>query len=103
MVVPYEHTGDITELSNEVMNDIGRTQQQTIRVLREMYAPHGFNCGMNLGAIAGAGVPGHIHLHIVPRWNGDLNFMPVIADVKVAIESLDDSYRKVRDAFQRIH
>jgi ATP adenylyltransferase len=67
--------------------------------LRGEYAPHGFNLGWNIGRVAGAGIEDHVHLHVVPRWNGDTNFMPVLADVKVLPEHLDESARRLRAAF----
>ncbi|MHB2154027.1 HIT family protein [Calditrichota bacterium GD2] len=102
MVVPYQHTGDYLELSEEVLLDMQRTIQKTIQVLYAVMHPHALNIGMNLGRIAGAGIDDHLHYHIVPRWDGDTNFMPVIADTKVVSESLEDTFQKMRNEFQKL-
>ena len=98
LVAPKRHVGDLTELDAEELLEIGRTTQQMIRLLRAAFHPDGFNVGVNLGTIAGAGIPGHCHVHIVPRWGGDTNFMPVLGDVRVISEGLDMTYRKLKEA-----
>ncbi len=100
MIVPNEHRADFATLSGDVARDIMHLIQRTQRVLNSLYKPHGFNVGANLGRVAGAGVPDHIHFHIVPRWSGDTNFMPVLADIKVASESLDSTYVELATAFR---
>ena len=99
MVAPTRHVGELTELTAEEIADAGRLQQRAVQALRDEMNPQGFNVGMNLGRVAGAGVPGHLHWHVVPRWNGDTNFMPVTGHTRVLPESLDDTYRKLRPRF----
>ena len=93
MVSPYTHVPSIEELDDPVLLDLMHLTQRSLGALREAYAPEGFNIGVNQGKIAGAGVEGHVHLHIVPRWGADTNFMPVIASTRVLPQSLEDSYR----------
>ena len=92
MVVPYRHLATFGALSIEELTEIGVLIQRAEAALMEAYQPHGFNIGVNLGKPAGAGVLDHLHVHIVPRWNGDTNFMPVLADVKVIAQALDALY-----------
>jgi ATP adenylyltransferase len=99
MIVPLKHGGDISTIESNVLTEMMATIQLATRVLQSVYNPHGFNIGANLGKVAGAGVPDHLHFHIVPRWNGDVNFMPVLSDIKVASESLDDTYNKIKQGF----
>lgn len=101
MVAPYRHIGDISLLSSEEMCDIMRLTQESCAILKKVYSPDGFNVGMNLGKIAGAGIADHIHMHIVPRWNGDTNFMPVIADTKVLPDALETCYKKLKEAIKQ--
>ena len=96
MVAPYQHVPDIEALNSDVLADIMATTQKCLAALREAMSPHGFNMGINQGAVAGAGITDHVHLHIVPRWNGDTNFMPVLADVKVMPQHLAKTYRNIR-------
>lgn len=88
VVAPYAHTGELGELGDAVALEIHRLGLDGIEALRALYAPAGFNLGWNLGRAAGAGVPDHVHLHVVPRWAGDTSFMPVLADTKVLPEHL---------------
>ncbi len=90
MVAPYRHCGDFGELSDDEALEIHRLAAVAVDVLRRTMAPQGFNLGWNLGRVAGAGVVDHVHEHVVPRWAGDTNFMPVLADVKVMPEHLAD-------------
>jgi ATP adenylyltransferase len=92
MVAPYEHIGAIQEIPAETTAEMMALAQSAIRRLEEVYSPHGFNVGFNQGRIAGAGVEHHIHMHVVPRWSGDNNFMPVIADTKVMPQTIEQSY-----------
>ncbi|MEM4725171.1 MAG: HIT domain-containing protein [Candidatus Hadarchaeum sp.] len=102
MVVPYAHVGDLVELDEETLADMMLLTKKGVQALREaMNNPHGFNVGMNLGRVAGAGIQDHVHIHIVPRWEGDTNFMPVLADVRIIPESLDDTYHKVLTALSK--
>jgi ATP adenylyltransferase len=99
LVAPFRHTGDLETLEEPELRDIDRLLQRSVTVLRDEMAPHGFNVGMNLGRVAGAGVPGHLHWHVVPRWNGDTNFMPVVGQTRVLPELLDETYRKLSPRF----
>lgn len=96
MVAPFRHTGKVEELEDEDLLETGRLLQRAVAALREVANPDGFNLGMNLGQVAGAGVPDHLHWHVVPRWSGDTNFMPVVADAKVIPEALEETYTKLR-------
>ena len=95
MVAPYRHEGEFGELTAEEALEIHRLAASGLGALAEAMRPQGFNIGWNLGRIAGAGVVDHVHLHVVPRWAGDTNFMPVLADVKVMPEALEDTRRKL--------
>jgi ATP adenylyltransferase len=99
MVTPYEHTGDLASLDADAAAELMALTQRSLRALAGAYGPHGYNLGVNLGRIAGAGFADHVHLHVVPRWSGDTNFMPVVGDTRVIPQSLEDSYAAVRDAF----
>src|SRR3954451_3009902 len=96
MVAPFRHVGDAEQLTDDELLDVGRLQQAALRALREEMSPHGFNVVMNLGRGAGAGIPDHVHWHLVPRWNGDTNFMPVVGETRGLPESLEATYRKLR-------
>ncbi len=99
MVAPFEHIGATEEIEATVTAEMMALAQQGIRILREVYQPEGFNLGINQGRVAGAGVEGHIHLHVVPRWAGDNNYMPVIADARVMPQSLEESYDALLGGF----
>ena len=99
MVAPYRHLGDFGELEDEEALEIHRLASQGMGALAQTFAPHGYNAGWNLGRIAGAGVVDHVHLHVVPRWAGDTNFMPVLADVKVIPEHLLETREKLAGAW----
>jgi ATP adenylyltransferase len=99
MVAPFRHVGDVEALTDDELMGAGRLQQAAVGALREEMSPHGYNVGMNLGRVAGAGIPDHVHWHVVPRWNGDTNFMPVVGETRVLPESLEDTYRKLRVRF----
>jgi ATP adenylyltransferase len=96
MVAPYRHVGEIEELTHEEFDEVWSWTRRSVAAHREASRPQGFNIGINLGEVAGAGVPGHFHLHVVPRWGGDTNFMPVVADTKVLPELLSETYAKLR-------
>jgi ATP adenylyltransferase len=89
----------LDELTDEELVEHYKLVRQSVLVLRQAFQPEGFNIGMNLGRVAGAGIDKHLHTHIVPRWGGDTNFMPVIADIKVVNEALGESYQKLRCGF----
>ncbi|MFC1945638.1 HIT domain-containing protein [Chloroflexota bacterium] len=97
MVAPYRHLAGVAELTDEERNEHFEMVTRCTNLLQAAVAPQGYNIGMNLGRVAGAGIEDHIHSHIVPRWNGDTNFMPVLADVRVMPQALADTYRKLRE------
>jgi ATP adenylyltransferase len=99
MVAPVRHVGDFAELDDEEALEVHRLAGRGMGALAQLYEPQGFNLGWNLGRIAGAGVVDHVHLHVVPRWAGDTNFMPVLADVKVIPEHLLETRRRLADAW----
>jgi ATP adenylyltransferase len=99
MVSPHRHTPSIENLDGGELLEFMTLTQRTLRAVRETYAPDGFNLGVNEGEIAGAGFAGHVHLHVVPRWAADNNFMPVTADTRVLPQSLQDSYSQLRERF----
>lgn len=100
MVIPYAHGGDYAALDEAILLDHARLKQRTIEALREALAPDAFNAGLNLGGgPSGGSIEDHVHTHVVPRWEGDTNFMPVVADTKVIVEALDDTYDRLRAAF----
>jgi len=96
MVITTRHVSSPEDLTDEESLDVIRLTRRSLGALRTAYRPDGFNLGMNLGRAAGAGVEGHLHFHIVPRWTGDTNFMPVVGDVKVMPESLDATFRRLK-------
>src|SRR5262245_21059739 len=99
MVAPHRHVGDYGALTDDEAVEIHRLACAGLEALRTVYGPHGYNLGWNLGRIAGAGIVEHVHLHVVPRWSGDTNFMPVLADVRVIPEALEESARRLREAW----
>jgi len=99
MVVPNRQTGSIQDLSAEELTEIMQTVQRSIRALDAIMGPQGYNFGANLGRVSGAGVDNHVHFHIVPRWNGDTNFMPVLADTKVISEDMHETLKKLQKFF----
>lgn len=101
LVLPLAHVGDLLELSPERYDDLHRAIRLGIRAIETVYQPSGYNVGLNNGSAAGAGIPDHLHYHIIPRWSGDLNFFPLIAETKVVIETIEDSYNKFSDYFKK--
>lgn len=101
LVAPRRHVGEFGELTDDEALGVHGLASQGIAALRSEYAPHGFNLGWNLGRTAGAGIVDHLHLHVVPRWNGDTSFMPVLGDVKVLPEHLLETARRLRAALAR--
>jgi len=99
MIVPYRHIASLEELAGEELHEHFDIVSRSIKVLRQEFSPEGFNLGMNMGKIAGAGIVDHIHTHVVPRWQGDTNFMSVISDVRVIPEALAETYQKLRGKF----
>ncbi len=100
MVVPFEHQATLEELDPATRAEMMELTARAMTVLRRIYNPQAFNMGANIGEVAGAGVKEHVHLHIVPRWKGDTNFMSALANTRVLPESLDVTWQRVRDAFQ---
>jgi ATP adenylyltransferase len=101
MVAPYRHVGELDELTPDESRDVWSWTARSVDAHRATTRPDGFNIGINLGTAAGAGVPGHLHLHVVPRWSGDTNFMPVTGDTKVLPEMLADTYATLAPVLQR--
>lgn len=101
LVSPRQHTSDYAGLPDAVTNEMTRLGRVATAVLADVMHPHGFNLGMNLGTAAGAGVKDHVHLHVIPRWNGDTNFMPLIADVTQIPLALANLYDQLKPAFDR--
>jgi ATP adenylyltransferase len=99
LVLPVRHTGDLEDLAAEEGAEIHVLLQRSVRALREASAPDGFNVGLNLGRVAGAGIPGHLHWHVVPRWGGDTNFMPVVGETRVLPQLLSETYERLQPHF----
>jgi ATP adenylyltransferase len=102
MVAPVAHTAKLTDSTDDVLTALIRTTAVSQRILSEVYGPHGFNIGMNIGSAAGAGIADHYHMHIVPRWGGDSNFMTVTASTRLVPEDLGVTYAKLRDRFEAL-
>jgi ATP adenylyltransferase len=100
MVAPHAHRPSLEDLDDGELLHLMRAVRRTFTVLRTVMNPDGFNAGVNIGRAAGAGIPDHVHFHIVPRWNGDTNFMAVIDDVKIVNEALEQTAEKLRKAFE---
>ena len=100
MVAPRRHVRSFGDLGEEEVVELNAWLGRVEQALRRVYRPHGYNVGLNLGRAAGAGVLGHLHWHVVPRWNGDTNYMPVTAGTKVLPEALDRTYRRLREALE---
>ena len=99
LVAPYRHTGSLEEMTEEERNEHYDMVSRSIRVLREVFHPGGFNIGANIGKIAGAGIEDHFHSHIVPRWQGDTNYVPVLSDVRVVPQALAETYQILKGKF----
>ena len=102
LIAPYAHKPSLTDLSDEELLDLMKCTTLSLRALKEALKPDGFNIGLNLGRVAGAGIEDHVHVHVVPRWAGDTNFMPIVAKTKVLPEMLEDTYSRLREAFTKI-
>ena len=101
MVAPYRHTANMADLEDEELLEINQLVARAVGWIKATYHPDGFNIGVNLGSAAGAGIPQHIHWHIVPRWQGDTNFMTTTGDVRVLPQSLEESYERLLEASLR--
>lgn len=100
LVLPYRHVKDLEKLTPQEKSELYELLEETKALLSKVIHPEGFNIGINLGRLAGAGFPGHLHFHIVPRWKGDVNFMPVIASTKVISQSLKEIYSQLSNAYK---
>lgn len=99
MIAPYRHIANLEELSNEERHEHIDIVSQSVMVLKKVFGPDGFNLGINIGQAAGAGVADHVHTHVVPRWQGDNNYMTVVSDTRVVPEALAETYKKLKDEF----
>jgi ATP adenylyltransferase len=99
LVAPYRHTAALEDLDDAETLDMSRLLQRSIAALKAGMEPHGFNLGMNLSHMAGAGIPDHVHWHVVPRWGGDTNFMPIVSDTRVLPELLEETYVRLKTLF----
>lgn len=102
MVAPIKHTGNLEALTSEELSDLSDLLQKAVSLLRRAIEPQGFNIGMNIGQIAGAGVTDHLHFHVVPRWSGDVNFMPIVSETTVVPEALDKTYDKLSSVLKEM-
>jgi ATP adenylyltransferase len=102
MVVPRSHAANLEDLPDDEYGALHDELKAALRVLRRTYRPDGMNVGMNLGVIAGAGIAEHLHYHVVPRWAGDTSFMPIMADVRVMVQHLDDAWRRIHAGFDGV-
>ena len=100
MVVPYKQVADFSELTDDEMLDLTKLMRRCLGALTQVMKPEGFNIGVNLGAVAGAGIAGHLHIHVVPRWNGDTNFMPVLGQTTVMPQALQELADQLREALR---
>jgi ATP adenylyltransferase len=101
MIAPYRHTASFDRTSKEASAELAGLLQLSLKILKTSSRPHGFNAGMNLGQSAGAGVVDHYHLHVIPRWHGDSNFMPLVSQTRILIEDLDSTYDRLLPLFKR--
>ena len=99
VVAPFEHLGRLQDLDSDTVAELMALASRAMAIIEETYGPEGYNVGFNQGRVAGAGVEHHIHMHVVPRWGGDTNFMPVLADTRVMPQTLEQSYEALRGAF----
>lgn len=101
MVAPFIHRANLDELDPDIRSEMMELVSQSIATLKDVYKPQAFNVGANIGEAAGAGVPGHVHLHIVPRWSGDTNFMSTVGEVRVLPETIDETYKRIKEAWRK--
>jgi ATP adenylyltransferase len=99
LIVPYLHTSEFDSVPKEITDELMDLAKRSLTALREVYSPSGFNLGMNLGSVAGAGIADHIHIHLLPRWGGDTNFMTTVGESRVLPEDLPTTYAKLRPKF----
>ncbi|MFC7233480.1 HIT family protein [Saliphagus sp. GCM10025308] len=103
LVLPFSHTGEIENIKLDDFFDVFKLVQLSVRAVKTALAPDGFNIGMNIGEAGGASITDHVHVHVVPRWNGDTTFMPTTANSKVVAEALDETYSRLREAFTELN
>jgi ATP adenylyltransferase len=103
MIAPFAHVADYADLDEPTLLECSVMTQEALKCLREAFSPSGVNVGINLGRVAGAGILDHVHLHVVPRWHGDTNFMPIISDTKVISEHIRTTYEQLRPYFEKIN
>lgn len=99
LIVPRRHVADFEKLSDKDLSHMQVLMKNALKILRKTYNPNGFNLGMNLGEVAGAGIPNHLHYHAIPRWAADTNFFPLIAETKLVVETCEQSYNRLKPAF----
>lgn len=102
LILPTKHVADYEKLSDKQLQAQSLMTKQCIKILKKVYKPHGFNLGMNLGRVAGAGIPDHLHQHIIPRWGGDTNFFPLIGQTKLVVETTEQSYNQLKPHFEKL-
>jgi ATP adenylyltransferase len=102
LIAPIRHVAEFEELTTAELNEITVFMQKSIRAIKNAMHPDGFNVGINLGTVAGAGFKDHVHVHIVPRWTGDTHFMPVFSDTKVISEAIEETYKQIKKEYDRL-
>ncbi len=102
MIVPYKHTNVLTTLTPEEMGEMGILTQKSIAVMEKLFKPQGFNVGINIGTAAGAGIKEHVHMHVVPRWEGDTNFMAAVGDTRVMVQHINETYDSLIKEFKKL-
>lgn len=102
LVLPKNHGGQLLDLSPAQFQDLHSVLRTAVEAVQKIYTPAGINLGMNMGKVSGAGIPEHLHYHVIPRWAGDLNFFPLVAQTKVVVEDLDTTYSKLRAHFHEL-
>lgn len=102
LILPAAHQGNLEDLPEDVLNEIQKLLKHSVAILKKVYRPGGLNVGLNLGAAAGAGIPDHLHYHVVPRWFGDTNFFPLIAQTKLVVETLETTFENLREPFEEL-
>jgi ATP adenylyltransferase len=103
MIVPFEHCADLEALNAEARAEMMELAAQAVRVLQSVYRPHGFNLGINIGESAGAGIVDHVHMHVLPRWSGDTNFMSTLGNTRVLPEALEVTYRRIKEGWEALN
>lgn len=102
LILPRRHCGEMAQLSKTEYRELMEVVRKAMGVLQKVYGCEGLNVGLNHGAVAGAGIPNHLHWHVIPRWTGDVNFFPLIAETKVVVESLESSYHRIKEVWQEV-